>query len=83
MNLEVIEKNYVQINEELPRDYQFDKPTLFILGENSDYIQMEDSPIIYKLFPKAKLATIKNAGHWIQVDAPKEFADTALDFLTF
>jgi pimeloyl-ACP methyl ester carboxylesterase len=83
MNLEVIEQNYAQINEELPLDHQFDKPTLFIRGENSDYIQMEDSPIIYKLFPKAKLATIKNAGHWIQVDAPKEFADTALDFLTF
>jgi pimeloyl-ACP methyl ester carboxylesterase len=83
MNLEVIEKNYAQINEELPRDHQFDKPTLFIRGENSDYIQMEDMPIIYKLFPKAKLATIKNAGHWVQVDAPKEFADTVVNFLSF
>jgi len=36
MNLEVIEKNYAQINEELPRDHQFDKPTLFYRGENSD-----------------------------------------------
>jgi len=83
MNLEVIEKNYAQINEELPRDHQFDKPTLFIRGENSDYIQMEDMPVIYKLFPKAKLVTIKNASHWVQADAPKEFADTVLDFLSF
>jgi pimeloyl-ACP methyl ester carboxylesterase len=83
MNLEVIEKNYAQINEELPRDHQFDKPTLFIRGENSDYIQMEDLSLIYKLFPKAELTTIKNAGHWVQVDAPKEFADTVLDFLSF
>ena len=83
MNLEVIEKNYAQINEELPRDHQFDKPTLFIRGENSDYIQMKDLSLIYKLFPKAELATIKNAGHWVQVDAPKEFADTVLDFLSF
>jgi pimeloyl-ACP methyl ester carboxylesterase len=44
---------------------------------------MEDMPIIYKLFPKAKLATIKNAGHWVQVDAPKEFADTVVNFLSF
>ncbi len=83
MNLEVIEKNYAQINEELPRDHQFDKLALFIRGENSEYIQMEDLPLIYKLFPKAKLATIKNAGHWVHVDAPKEFADTVLDFLSF
>ena len=83
MNLEVLEKNYAQINEELPRDHQFDKPTLFIRGENSDYIQMEDMPIIYKLFPKAKLATIKNAGHWVHVDAPEEFADIVLNFLSF
>jgi pimeloyl-ACP methyl ester carboxylesterase len=83
MNLEVIEKNYAQINEELPRDHQFDKPTLFIRGKNSDYIQMEDMPVIYKLFPKAKLATIKNAGHWVQVDAPEEFVDTVLNFLSF
>jgi esterase len=83
MNLEVIEKNYAQINEELPHDHQFDKPTLFLCGENSDYIRMEDMPVIYKLFPKAKLAIIKNAGHWVHVDAPKEFADTVLDFLSF
>jgi pimeloyl-ACP methyl ester carboxylesterase len=49
----------------------------------SDYIQMGDVPFIYKLFLKAKLATIKNAGHWVQVDAPKEFSDTVLDFLSF
>jgi pimeloyl-ACP methyl ester carboxylesterase len=83
MNLEAIEKNYAQINEELPRDHQFDKPTLFVRGENSEYIQMEDMPVIYKLFPKAKLATIKDAGHWVHVDAPKEFADTVLNFLSF
>jgi pimeloyl-ACP methyl ester carboxylesterase len=83
MNLEVIEKNYAQINEELPHDHQFDRPTLFIRGENSGYIQLEDMPVIYKLFPKAKLATIKNAGHWVQVDAPEKFVDTVLNFLSF
>ena len=45
MNLEVIEKNYATINEELPRDRQFHGPTLFIRGENSEYIQMDDLPV--------------------------------------
>jgi pimeloyl-ACP methyl ester carboxylesterase len=83
MNLEVIEKNYAQINEELPRDRQFNKPALFIRGGNSDYIQIDDLPLMRKLFPKAELMTIKKTGHWVHVDAPEEFSRTVLDFLSF
>jgi pimeloyl-ACP methyl ester carboxylesterase len=82
MNLEIIDKNYARINEELPSNIQFNKPTLFIRGENSEYIQMSDLPFIGQIFPKAELMTIKNAGHWVQVDAPEEFADAVLDFLS-
>jgi pimeloyl-ACP methyl ester carboxylesterase len=83
MNLEVIERNYAQINEELPHEKQFSKPTLFIRGSNSEYIQMDDLPLIGKLFPRAELITIKDAGHWVQVDAPEEFIRTVLDFLSY
>jgi pimeloyl-ACP methyl ester carboxylesterase len=83
MNLEVIEKNYAQINEELPRDSQFNKPTLFIRGANSDYIQIDDLPLIGQLFPKTEIITVKNAGHWVHVDAQEEFSRTVLDFLSF
>jgi esterase len=83
MNLEVIKKNYAQINEELPNDRTFDKPTLFMKGENSNYIQMDDLPMIHQLFPQAELVTIKNATHWIHMDAPKEFTEKVLDFLSF
>jgi esterase len=83
MNLEVIEKNYARINEELPRERQFTKPTLFIRGDNSDYIQMDDLPLIGTLFPKADIITIKDAGHWVHVDAPEEFSNTVIEFLSF
>jgi pimeloyl-ACP methyl ester carboxylesterase len=83
MNLEVIEKNYVRINEELPRDHQFHGPTLFIRGSKSGYIQMDDLPVISQLFPKAELVTVKNASHWIHVDAPEELTHIMLDFLSF
>jgi pimeloyl-ACP methyl ester carboxylesterase len=82
MNLEVIEKNYAQINEELPSDRQYDKPSLFIRGEHSEYIGMSDMPLITQLFPKAEVVTIKNAGHWVHVDAPEKFTETVLDFLS-
>jgi len=81
INLEAIEKNYAQINEELPGNMQFNKPTLFIRGENSDYIQINDLPFIGQLFPKAELVTIQNAGHWVPTDAPEDFAGAVLDFL--
>jgi len=82
MNFKVIEKNYAQINEELPHDRQFDKPALFIRGENSEYIQMSDLTVIGELFPQAELVTIPDAGHWVHADAPEEFAAHVLDFLT-
>jgi esterase len=83
MNLEVIIKNYAQINEEIPNDRTFGKPTLFMKGENSNYIQMDDLPLIRRLFPFAELVTVKNATHWIHMDAPREFTEKALDFLSF
>ena len=83
MNLEVIEKNYARINEELPRDRQFHGPTLFIRGSKSGYILMDDLPGISRLFPKAELVTIKGAGHWVHADAPEDFTKTVLDFLSF
>jgi len=83
MNLEIIEKNYNRINEELPRDKQFNKPALFIRGSNSNYIQIDDLQLIGQLFPKAELVTIKDAGHWVHVDAQEEFSSNVLDFLSF
>jgi esterase len=83
MNLGAIEKNYARILEELPRDRQFQGPVLFIRGEKSEYIQMEDVPIINQIFPQAELYTINNAGHWVHVDAQEEFSKVVLNFLSF
>jgi esterase len=83
MNLEVIKKNYARINEELPNDRTFDKPTLFLKGEKSNYIQMDDLPMIRQLFPQAEVVTVKNTAHWIHIEAPKEFSEKVLDFLSF
>jgi esterase len=83
MNLGVIEKNYARINEELPQEYQFHRPTLFIRGSNSEYIQMDDLPLMHKLFPQAEITTIAHAGHWVHIDAPEDFTRTVLEFLSF
>lgn len=81
MNLEVIERNYDRINEDLPHDRQFDKPALFIRGGRSNNIQESDIPLIHRLFPAAQIVTIKNAGHWVHADAPEEFFSRVMTFL--
>ncbi|MGC3939206.1 alpha/beta fold hydrolase [Roseobacter sp. EG26] len=52
---------------------QFDKPTLFLTGADSDYVTPEHRPIIKKLFPTARFAKLPAAGHWLHADKPREF----------
>jgi len=44
MNLEGIDANYARLNEAISSESSFDKPTLFISGERSDYIRGEICP---------------------------------------
>jgi esterase len=57
-------------------------PTLFIDGENSNYIRDIDLPIIEALFPNSKVVTIKNAGHWVHAEQPEAFLETLMAFLS-
>jgi esterase len=82
INLPVIQKNYESINAELPTSStRYEKPALFIRGEHSEYILLEDLRPIAALFPRAELVTIKNASHWVHADAPDDFAQTVIEFL--
>jgi pimeloyl-ACP methyl ester carboxylesterase len=56
-----------------PSGTQYDGPTLFIAGEHSDYIRDDDRPAIRALFPAARFARIKNAGHWVHAENPAGF----------
>src|SRR5882672_12290911 len=82
LNLAGINNNYEKLNAELTWDQVFDKPTLFIRGEKSDYIRESDVALIQRLFRAAEFRTIKGAGHWVHADAPEVFVSVVLDFLT-
>ncbi len=81
MNLDIIRKNYAEINAGLETKEKFGKPTLFIKGGLSNYITQKDMPMIKKLFPKSTIATIAGAGHWVHAEAPGEFARIVIKFL--
>jgi len=80
-NLESLTENYEEITVPLPSFTQFDGDTLFLSGENSGYIGEEDVALIEAHFPKAKIITIKNGGHWLHADNPTDFYNEVMSFL--
>lgn len=59
----------------------FDKPTLFLGGSRSPYIQPEHHAEIRRLFPHASIESIPDAGHWVHADAPQAFLERVTAFL--
>jgi len=59
----------------------FDKPTLFLYGANSDYVQAEHHPRIERYFPNADYCAVENAGHWVHADQPAALVDMLERFL--
>jgi pimeloyl-ACP methyl ester carboxylesterase len=58
--------------------FPFEKPTLFLAGQNSKYIPSGSTQL---LFPRAHIVTIPNAEHWIHVQNPDGFLTAVRDFL--
>jgi pimeloyl-ACP methyl ester carboxylesterase len=83
MNLKAIEKNYRTLCKTIEpgRGPGFEKPACFIRGAQSNYLTETDHGRIVELFPQAVLVTVPNAGHWVHVDNPPEFAETVIEFL--
>ena len=80
-NLAAFNESQEAIGEPLSEDEVFEKPTLFIKGENSGYIREKDSDLIKKHFPNSKIETILGAGHWLHAEKPQEYFEKTLVFL--
>lgn len=65
-----------------PPGATFEGPVLILRGERSRYIQPEHRPLFRALFPHARMATLRDAGHWLHADAPDAFLRTVQDFVT-
>jgi pimeloyl-ACP methyl ester carboxylesterase len=59
---------------------RYEGPTLFLLGERSDYVQPEHRPRIRALFPAARFLTLRGTGHWLHAEKPEEFTAVAESF---
>jgi len=80
-NLESLTKNVEEVGVALPSFTVFEKEVLFLKGENSGYISEDDEALINAHFPKAKIKTIKKAGHWLHAENPNDFYEYVIEFL--
>jgi len=80
--VESIRKEYAHIIAETVGETAYDGPTLFIRGENSQYLGAADMPLIERLFPSHAIDTVAGAGHWVHVDNPAGFREKVRTFLS-
>lgn len=81
INLEVLQKEVAEVGEALPSYARFEKETLFIRGDHSEYIGVEDERIIKNHFLNVEIAKISNAGHWLHAENPKDFFKAVINFV--
>lgn len=81
LNLDTLERDMDKIMGFPKLDGQYDGPTLFLSGANSDYVQPEHRGTIKGFFPNARFAKLKDAGHWLHADQPRAFEAALRSFL--
>ena len=59
----------------------YEGPVLWVAGANSDYIRPEYADLMRTLFPRVRLVTVKNAGHWVHSEQPEVFLAILRRFL--
>tara|TARA_R110000868_G_scaffold155878_5_gene382497 strand:+ start:603 stop:1367 length:765 start_codon:yes stop_codon:yes gene_type:complete len=81
-NLAAIKKEIIPISKWSISEGKFEGKTLFVKGENSDYITASHASAIADKFPNYELVEINNAGHWVHAEAKKVFSETILNFIS-
>ncbi|MBT3588624.1 MAG: alpha/beta fold hydrolase [Flavobacteriaceae bacterium] len=82
INLPVLIENIEEVGKLLSENLIYRKETLFLRGANSNYIEKADEFLIKKQFPNSDIQTIKNAGHWLHAENPKDFYNKVMNFIS-
>ncbi|KPQ07838.1 MAG: putative hydrolases or acyltransferases (alpha/beta hydrolase superfamily) [Rhodobacteraceae bacterium HLUCCA12] len=83
LNLDVLEREMDAITgwPDDPAFQPYSGPALFFSGGASDYVRPEHRARIKALFPKARMAKLPGAGHWLHAEQPRAFEQTLRVFL--
>lgn len=80
VNFPVLEEKMDEILVPLPENI-VEKPTLFIYGEKSNYINKEDFDSIREIFPKAEFVALPT-GHWVHAEDAEGFYKIVMENVT-
>lgn len=80
-HLTSLAQNIDQFGKEVLLNHPIKIPTLFIKGDQSNYILETDFDYIKAHFLNVQIQIIKNAGHWVHAENPADFNQTVLNFL--
>lgn len=82
MNFQLLKSSYQNILKPIAdRNEISEVKTLFVRGENSNYITTENIDEIKLQFPNSSIETITQAGHWVHADQPMDFYSVVKKFL--
>ncbi|MDC1324711.1 alpha/beta fold hydrolase [Flavobacteriaceae bacterium] len=82
INVATLKAHVSEVGEALPSMLSFQKESLFLRGDKSEYISASDEPLIKHQFPFAVIKTISNAGHWLHAENPVDFFNSVRNFIT-
>jgi len=82
-NLKVLSDQIENVGQALYTDALFDRPTLFIVGQLSNYIKETDVEHIESHFPDFEIVEIPKSGHWVHAENPDQFFDKVSRFLIY
>ena len=81
INVPVLKQSSYIAEFKVPPDCSFDKPSLFLTGGKSDFVQDSDHENIRTFFPEARIKTEPTGDHWLHHSAPEWFLREVSEFL--
>ena len=82
LNYKVLESSRKALYYELNENLKFTKPSLFLIGEISEYVEKSDDIKIRNFFPNSNIKIIKGAGHYLHYTHQKEFLFLVKNFIS-
>ena len=82
-NLKVLSDQIENVGQALHINALFENPTLFIVGQASNYIKETDIELIESHFPDFEIVEIPKSGHWVHAENPDQFFDKVSRFLIY
>jgi pimeloyl-ACP methyl ester carboxylesterase len=80
-NALALKKHYKSLSEAVDINGKISNKTLIVKGGKSDYISSDDEKNLGLYFSNARVETIPDAGHWVNVDAPEALMEKVVRFI--